>query len=138
MCKGGIALENVGKINISIYQPVTENKILTDKVVLTNNRKEHIIERRGQAFFDKYSPMFADIVADPDYTFKDKNKNTALAAKFVLDGKHSLYICLRLAVEGENPEYNNSIITAVFENGKSFSQRIKNNPPVYKRLDKKE
>lgn len=133
-----MVLEIIGKINISIYQPVTESKILTDKVVLTYNRKEHIIERRGQAFFDKYSPMFADIIADPDYIFKDKNKNTALAAKIISDGEHSLYICLRLAVEGENPEYNNSIITAVFENGRRFSQRIKNNPPVYKKLDKKE
>lgn len=49
-----MVLEIIGKINISIYQPVTESKILTDKVVLTYNRKEHIIERRGQAFFDKY------------------------------------------------------------------------------------
>ena len=71
-------MEIIGKINISIYQPVTESKILTDKVVLTYNRKEHIIERRGQAFFDKYSPMFADIIADPDYIFKDKKKKILL------------------------------------------------------------
>lgn len=131
-------MENIGKIDISIYQPITENKILTDLVVLTYNRRKHIIERRGQAFFDKYFPMFADIIADPDYIFKDKNKNTALAAKFVSDNKHSLYICLRLTVEGEDPNFSNSIITAVFENSKRFSQRIKNNPPIYKKLDKKE
>lgn len=131
-------MDNIGKIDISKYQPVTKDKILTDLVVLTNNRKDHIIERRGQVFFDKYFPMFADIITDPDYIFKDKNKNTALAAKLISDSKHSLYICLRLVVEGENPDFSNSIITAVFENGKRFSQRIKNNPPIYKKLDKKE
>ncbi|MCM1330743.1 MAG: PBECR2 nuclease fold domain-containing protein [Ruminococcus sp.] len=131
-------MENIGKIDISKYQPAAENKILTDIAVLTNNRREHIIERRGQDFFDKYSPMFADIISDPDYIFKDKNKNTALAAKFVSDGEHSLYICLRLSVEGDDPKFKNSVITAVFENRKRFLQRIKNNPPFYKKLDKPE
>lgn len=44
---------------------------------------------------------------------------------------------LRLAVEGENQEYKNSIITAIKENDKRFLQRLRNNEPVYK-IDKKE
>ena len=131
-------MQNIGKIDISKYQPITKNKIITDQVILTDNRKKHIIERRGQEFYDKYSSLFANIVADPDYIFKDKNENTALAAKIInIDGS-SVNIVLRLVVEGENPNYKNSIITAVCENNKRFSQRLRNTPPVYKRLDKTE
>ena len=131
-------MQEIGKIDISKYQPITKNKIITDQVILTDNRKKHIIERRGQEFYDKYSSLFADVVADPDYIFKDKNENTALAAKIInIDGS-SVNIVLRLVVEGENPNYKNAIITAVCENNKRFSQRLRNTPPVYKRLDKTE
>ena len=41
---------------------------------------------------------------------------------------------LRLAVEGENPAYKNSIITAIKENDKRFTQRLRNNQPVYQKL----
>ena len=131
-------MQNIGRIDISKYQSITQNKIITDQVILTENRKDHIIERRGQEFYDKYSPLFADIIADPDYIFKDKNNNTALVAKtFDIDGS-SINIVLRLVVEGENPNHKNSIITAVCENNKRFSQRLRNTVPVYKRLDKTE
>lgn len=131
-------MQTIGRIDISKYQPITKNKIITDQVILTENRKDHIIERRGEDFYDKYSPLFADIIADPDYIFKDKNDNTALVAKtFDVDGS-SVNIVLRLVVEGENPNYKNSIITAVCENNKRFSQRLRNTTPVYKRLDKTE
>ena len=127
-------MQNIGKIDISKYQSIAKNKIITDQVILTDNRKKHIIERRGQEFYDKYSSLFAD----PDYIFKDKNENTALAAKTIdIDG-FSVNIVLRLVVEGENPNHKNSIITAVCENNKRFSQRLRNTLPVYKRLDKTE
>lgn len=128
----------IGKIDVEKYQLITRSKILTDQVVLTSNREEHIIERRGKEFYEKYVPFFADIISDPDYIFKDQHENTVLVSKkFKISGEW-VNIVLRLVVEGENPDYKNSIITAVLEGEKRFSQRLRNNIPIFIRLDKKE
>lgn len=74
-------MENIGKINISIYQPVTENKILTDKVVLTNNRREHIIERRGQAFSISIRRCLPTLLPTPIIYLKTKIKILLLRQK---------------------------------------------------------
>jgi hypothetical protein len=47
-------------------------------------------------------------------------------------------LVLRLAVEGDNFDYKNSIITAIKENEKRFAQRLRNNTPIYKKVDKQE
>lgn len=131
-------VETIGKINIETYQCVTDKKILTDEVVLTENRKQHIIERRGQAFYDEYSSKFYKILTDPDYIFKDKRADTALVSKrFDMNGE-SVNIVLRLVVEGDDPNYKNSIITAIRENEKRFAQRLRNDVPLYKKVDKEE
>lgn len=131
-------MKYVGKIIIEKFQPVTDLKIISDDVILTPNRIEHIIERRGQAFYDEFNSYFADIVRDPDYIFKDKNDNTAIASKSVLHNGVNVNIVLRLAVAGDNPDYKNSIITAIKENDKRFAQRLRNNTPIYVKLDKPE
>lgn len=128
----------IGVIDIEKYQAVASAKIITNQVILTNNQKDHIIQRRGKEFFDEYSPLFADIIADPDYIFKDKNPNTALVSKTVSDNGTSVNIVLRITVEGENPSHKNSIITAVKESKKRFAQRLRNNEPIYRKLDKSE
>lgn len=131
-------MHKVGKIDVDKYKDVSEKKIVTNEVIITDNRIQHIIDRRGQDFYDNYSRYFADIVAAPDYIFKDEHKDTALVSKtFVHNGK-AVNIVLKLAVEGDDPSYKNSIITAILENKKRFAQRLRNNPPVYINLDKSE
>ncbi|MCD7752873.1 MAG: hypothetical protein LUI10_14255 [Lachnospiraceae bacterium] len=106
--------------------------IRTDEVIITNERIEHIIERRGKDFYDTYSSQFANILKDPDYIFMDK-QNTALVSKyFSKDGK-SVNIVLRIAVSTDNPDFKNSILTAIMENPKRFQQRLRNNSPLYKK-----
>ena len=73
-------LHYIGKIDKRIYSCITED-IRTDEVIITDNRIQHIIERRGQEFYDKYKNVFSEIISDPDYVFKDKMPNTAIAAK---------------------------------------------------------
>ena len=63
----------VGKIDRSLYKEISET-IITDEVIITDERIEHIIE-----FYDKYRPYFAEIVENPDYIFKDKKINTAMS-----------------------------------------------------------
>lgn len=127
----------VGKLDIEMYKCITEN-ITTDEVIITNERIEHIIERRGQKFYDTYSPMFAEIIVNPDYIFKDKMKNTALVAKTINQNNRSINIVIRLVTENDNPDFKNSIITAMPEGNRRFQQRLRNNTPLYKRVDTNE
>lgn len=130
-------VHKVGIIDLNKYKSVTNKEIITDEVIITDNRINHIIERRGQEFYDEYSRYFADIVSNPDYIFKDSKADTAIASKTFLHNGSSVNLVIRLAVEGDNSNYKNSIITAIKENNKRFAQRLRNNKPVYE-LDKNE
>ena len=123
----------IGKIDRNIYQRAATGKVLSDDVVITDNRIQHIIERRGQEFYDKYKNVFAEIISDPDYIFKDKMLNTAIAAKTFIEDDMSINIVVRLIVEGENISYKNSIITAIKESDKRFKQRLRNNTLLYRK-----
>ncbi|HIT85918.1 MAG TPA: hypothetical protein IAA60_08480 [Candidatus Ornithomonoglobus intestinigallinarum] len=125
----------IGRINIEIYKCATNKKIITDDVVLTENRIHHIIERRGLEFYNKYKPEFKNIIENPDYIFKDIKADTVLASKSVDSDGKNVNIVLRLAVEGDDPCYKNSIITAIKENEKRFLQRLRNGVILYKRVD---
>ncbi len=126
-------MKYIGNIDLNKFHGITEKKIITDEVILTNNRIDHIIERRGQSFYDEYNQYFPEIISDPDYIFKDKNEDTAIVSKTFEHKGKSVNLVLKLAVEGDDLKYKNSIITAVCENNKRFSQRLRNNEPTYKK-----
>ncbi|MBQ8926756.1 MAG: hypothetical protein IJ055_00590 [Oscillospiraceae bacterium] len=118
------------------YQGAAAHPILTSEVILTDNRMKHIIERRGQSFYDTFRSRFAEVLSDPDYIFKDQKASTAMAAKAFHHEGRVVNIVVRLCVEGDDPGYKNSIITVIGENEKRFAQRLRNHEPIYKKLDK--
>ena len=124
-------MHSVGKFNRETYKCITE-RIVTDEVIITNERIEHIIKRRGKDFYDRYGKYFADIIKNPDYIFKDKNNTALVCKKFIEDDKY-VNIVLRIVVSEDDPEYKNSIITAIGESTKRFQQRLRNNKPLYKK-----
>ena len=125
-------LHSVATIDREIYQCIVTEKMITDEVIITDERIEHIIKRRGQKFYDQFRHYFADIVMYPNYIFQ-AGKNTALVCKKMVRDEKYINIVLRLAVSTDNPKYKNSIITVVGENEKRFLQRLRNNNPLYKR-----
>lgn len=128
-------MHKIGKIDIEKYKCVTNKKILTNEVIITDNRIEHIIKRRGQLFYDEYYKYFEQIIKNPDYIFKDIKEDTAIVSKcFVHKGK-TINLVLRLVVQGDDPTFKNSIITAVGESQKRFAQRLRNNNPLYINVD---
>lgn len=132
-------MNKIGKIDIEKFQAIASNKILTDEVIITDNRIEHIIERRGRQFYDDFNGYFSEIIEDPDYIFKDDDSiNTAIVSKSYLHKGRTVNLVLRLVVEGDNPDYKNSILTAIGENEKRFAQRLRNNVPIYTKVDKME
>ncbi len=123
----------IAKLDAQRYSCVAEN-IRSGDVILTENRKEHIIERRGKEFYDIYSPYFKEIIENPDYIFKDKKfENTAIASKTISLNSKNISIVVRIAVEGDEPGLKNSVITVMCENEKRYRQRVRNNIILYKR-----
>lgn len=130
-------MQTVGYIDVEKYRCIADD-IITDEVIITSERIEHIAERRGEGFYEKYSPYFSEILTDPDYIFPDNYENTAIVCKVVGEKENAVNLILRLAVSGEDPKYKNSILTAIKENKRRFAQRLRNNTPVYKKIDSTE
>lgn len=130
--KGNVEVHTVGKINREIYKCIADD-IRTEEVIITDERVEHIQERRGKEFYIRYSSLFCEILQEPDYIFKDKREHTALVCKRVVEDGKYVNVVLRIAIETDNPEYKNSIITAIGESEKRFAQRLRNNIALYKK-----
>ena len=122
----------VGYIDIEKYRCIADG-IITGEVIITEERIEHIKERRGADFLEKYERHFPLILSDPDYIFPDNRMNTAIVCKIIGEGEDAINLILRLVVTKDDPAYRNSILTAIKENKKRFSQRLRNNTPVYKK-----
>ena len=129
--KSNIELYKIGKIDREIYKCITED-IRTDEVIITDERIEHIRERRGDEFYARYSSLFDEILRTPDYIFREKREHTALVCKRIVEDEKYVNLVLRIAIETDNPEYKNSIITAIGESEKRFAQRLRNNIVLYK------
>ena len=123
----------IAKLDVQRYSCVAEH-IRSSDVILTEKQKEHIIERRGKEFYDKYSPYFKEIIENPDYIFKDKKfENTAIASKTISLNSKNISVVVRIAVEGDEPWRKSSVITVMCENEKRYKQRVRNNIILYKR-----
>ncbi len=124
-------VHTIGKINKAIYSCITKD-IVTDEVIITDERIHHIIKRRGKEFYEKYSKYFSEIIHDPDYIFPDK-QNAALVCKRITIEEKNINIALRLITSNDPQGYKNSIITVVGESDKRFAQRLRNNEALYKK-----
>ncbi len=123
----------IAKLDVQRYSCVAEH-IRSSDVILTEKQKEHIIERCGKEFYDKYSPYFKEIIENPDYIFKDKKfENTAIASKTISLNSKNISVVVRIAVEGDEPWRKSSVITVMCENEKRYRQRVRNNIILYKR-----
>ena len=127
-------MQYIGKINTDLYKKISE-KILTNVVVLTDNQREHI-EQRHPEILEKYEKYFTEIIEKPDYILKDNSReNTALLLKTIKITNRSeevvgtVNLVLRLAVEGDNINNKNSIITCI-PIGETRLQSYKNNGKI--------
>lgn len=111
-------MQHIGKIDIDIYKKISTN-ILTDEVVLTEKQREHI-KLRHPKILEKYEKYFSKIIEEPDFILKDNaRENTALIFKTINEknkiGKiiGTVNLVIRLAVEGDDQNNKNSIITCI-------------------------
>ena len=77
--KGKVDVYKVDKINKSIYKCITDD-IVTDEVIITDERIQHIKERHPNDF-ELYCQHLRTVVENPDYIIESKKINTALILK---------------------------------------------------------
>ncbi len=120
----------VCRINKDIYNCVT-NDIVTDEVIITEERIRHIKDRHPNDY-EKYCEYMAEIVRKPQYIIEANKANTALLLKSFEDGNIPFKTVLRLVTSSDNPEFKNSIITFMKINDKEWNRLIKNKKILYK------
>ena len=127
-------MQYIGRININLFEEISKN-ILTDEVVLTEKQREHIKQRHPE-ILEKYEKYFTEIIEEPDYILKDNTReNTALILKTIEEKNRSeqvigsVNLVLRLAVEGDDINNKNSIITCI-PIGKGRLKSYKNNGKI--------
>ena len=77
----------VGRINRNIYECVTRN-IITDEVIITEKRIEHIKERHPTDF-ERYNKYLEEIIGNPDYIIANKS-NTAILLNDPVEYRNSV------------------------------------------------
>lgn len=126
----------IGKIDLRLFLEISD-KIITDEVILTAKQRKHIEERHSK-ILEKYEEYFVQIIKDPDFILKDKTReNTAILIKTIIDKNNNILgniiLVLRLAVENDDINNKNSIITCI-PIGRNRLKSYKNNGKiVYKK-----
>lgn len=121
---------DIGKIKIDKFIDISDN-IITDEVILTAERYNHILERHKQDF-ELYFNEFETIISNPDYILKDnKNEDTAMVIKHIEDT--NLNIVLKLAIGNDKIHTKNSIMTFYRVRDSNLRKLQEKNKIVYKK-----
>ncbi len=119
------------KIDPCIYSCVTPD-LVTDDVVITDERIQHIAERHP-GDMERYRSYLKEMLETPDYILEDK-PNTALILKvFATPDQQYFRLALRLLTSTDDPSYKNSILTFMKTNAKKWEQNLNNKKVLYRR-----
>ena len=128
---GDKAVRYVGKIDRGIYSCVAGD-ILTDEVVMTDERVEHIKERHP-GDYERFVGYIPDIIAEPDYIISANKDNTAVILKEIEDNGEKFKLVLRLKVKADPVEYKNSVLTFWHIGNVTWMKSLKNKKILYRR-----
>ena len=131
-------LENlnfVGKLNISMLGKYS-TKIITEKVIITDERLEHIKEHHPELEYKEIKSI-KSVIENPDFIFEDrKNIDTILLVKKInMFNKHSR-IVVKLNTRTDIQDKFNSVISFWQISEKKLGQYLRNEKIIYKKLDK--
>lgn len=128
-------LHYIGKIDkdkIGEYS----TKIITDDVIMTEERLGHIKERHPE-LKDIEIGTIAEVLKSPNYIFEDrKNKDTVLMVKKINYNKKHYRMVVKLNTNKELIDKSNSVISFWDISEKKLRQYIRNEKILYEKLDK--
>lgn len=125
-------MQFIGRLDKEKFKGITNKRIITDDVVLTDKQRQHIIDRHPE-IYEFVKDKFCEIIETPDLILKDKlREDTALVIKTLQQNDKTVNVVLKLAVEGDDVKNKNSIITCI-PIGKNRLKSYKNNgKTIYK------
>ena len=115
----------IGNVNKRIFNKI-KIKLVTDEVVFTYERIEHVNEKRRK-IYNEIKDILPDAIYNPDYIFKDWNnrENTLIFIK-AIDNDSKINIIIKIALENDKKHSKNSIMTIIKIGQKTFDKILKN------------
>ena len=129
--KEDIQVHSVGKIDRDIYKCITKD-IVTDEVIITDERIEHIKERHPNDY-ERFYSYIPEIISNPDYIIEANKPNTAVVLKEIEERGEKFKLVLRIKVQGDPEEYKNSIMTFWHKGETTWRKTLKNKTILYKK-----
>ena len=128
-------LKYIGKIDrdkLGEYR----NKIITDDVVLTDERLNHHILIYHAKEYEQLKNNISEIIEEPDYILIDnRHENTIILLKHMKDIDKKGRVVVKLALGLDEKHSKNSIITLMKLNERTWIQTLKNRGEII--FDKK-
>ena len=121
---------NICKIDLALYSVVASN-IVTDEVVITSERIEHIQMRHG-GDYEEYGTYFTEILQSPDYILENR-RNTAEVLKEILHNGKKCKLILRLQTSSDPKGFKNAIITFLHIRDSEWRRLLRSKKILYKR-----
>lgn len=126
-----IQVHTVGKIDRDMYKCITED-IVTDEVIITDERIQHIKERHPNDF-ERFCSYIPNIIEEPDYIIKANLPNTGLLLKEIIEKGERFQLVLRIKTAADREDFKNSIITFLKINERTWKKYIRNKEILYKK-----
>ena len=120
----------IGKIDRNVFRCVTED-IVTDEVIITDERIRHIKERHPQDY-ERYAEYIKESVEAPDCIIEANKPKTALILKEIQTEHEVFKMVVRLITSTDDVSFKNSVITFMKINQKEWNRLIKNKKILYK------
>ena len=121
---------NICKIDLALYSVVASN-IVTDEVIITSGRIEHIQMRHG-GDYEEYGTYFTEILQSPDYILENR-RNTAEVLKEILHNGKKCKLILRLQTSSDPKGFKNAIITFLHIRDSEWRRLLRSKKILYKR-----
>ena len=129
----------IGKLNKKLFKELNID-IITDEVVFTFERKEHVESKRLQ-LYEEIKEILPLVIYKPDCIYKDwNNRDNTLVFIKAIDDKNKLDIVIKIAIINDEKHPKNSIITMIKIGEKTYNKikRNKTKNLLFEKLDKNE
>jgi len=121
----------VGRIDREIFQ-AAGFALLAEEVVLTEPQLQHI-EENHPGDYELYKGYLPLILEKPDLIVEANKPDTAVLLKHIVQDDERFQLILRLKIETDPEEYDNSIITFWKIEAKRYWRYLRTKKVLYKR-----
>ena len=123
-------VRDVCRLDIEKYRCVSQN-IVTDEVIITEERIVHIQQRHPQDY-ERYAQYMSEMIQKPQYILEDPFPNTAVILRSFSEANKQFRLILKLAVTNDGADKKNSVITFMKISEKTFRKYVRNKNILYK------